>query len=142
MTSHRYTSAVREEDLRTLAAEVDPTAPGTGHHLNFDQILRRCGHAWMDLLTGTGVFGTGIICPRVEVDYHREVGAGPLDVDVVVLSVGRTSFVLRLDVQQHEQLCARAVVTLVAFDYDARRPHPLDADQRAALGRHLLDPAT
>lgn len=129
-----HLSTIGPDDLGTLAAEVDPTAPGTGHHLNFDQILRRCGHAWMAFLAESGEFGSGVICPRVEVDYHREIGVGPLAVDVSVVSVGRTSFRLRLDVRADGELAASAQAVLVCFDYATRTPLPLTSGQREELG--------
>ena len=132
-----HVGTVLPSDLGTLAAEVDPTAPGTGHHLNFDVILRRCGHAWMAFLASLGGFGDGVICPRVEVDYHREVGAGSFDVEVSVLSVGRTSFRLRLNCRAEGELAASAQAVLVCFDYAARQPLPLRPEQRAALEQHL-----
>ena len=128
-----HASTVGPDDLGTLAAEIDPTAPGTGHHLNFDSILRRCGHAWMAFLASTGEFGSGVIVPRVEVDYFREVGAGSFEVDVSVVSVGRTSFRLRLDCRAEGELAASAQAVLVCFDYATRTPLPLTDGQRAAL---------
>lgn len=133
-----HCSVVRDADLGTLAAELDPTAPGGGAHLNFDVILRRCGHAWMALLGQLGCFGSGVIVPRLEVDYHREVGRGELVVDVGVLSVGRSSFRLRLDVRQDGHLAAQAQVVLVVFDYDGRTALPLSEVQRTALEPYLL----
>ncbi|MCU1693405.1 MAG: hypothetical protein JWM64_2496 [Frankiales bacterium] len=133
---YRHLSAVRDDDLDTLAAELDPTAPGGGRHLNFDMILRRCGHAWMALLTELDCFGSGVIVPRLEVDYHREVGVGELVVEVRVLHVGRTSFRLGLDVRQHDELAARAEAVLVSFDYPGQQPLELTETQRAALRTH------
>jgi acyl-CoA thioesterase FadM len=128
-----HASEVLPEHLGTLAAEIDPTAPGTGHHLNFDAILRRCGHAWMAFLGATGAFGSGVIVPRVEVDYFREVGVGAFEVEVSVLSVGRTSFRLRLDCRSEGEAVASAQAVLVCFDYETRTPLPLTDEQRAAL---------
>jgi acyl-CoA thioesterase FadM len=133
---YRYISPIDQQDLGTLAAEVDPTAPGGGMHLNFDVILRRCGHAWMTMLKELGGFGKGVIVPRLEVDYHREVGTGELVIDVSVIHVGRTSFRLRLDASQDGDLAARAEVVLVVFDYDGKTPMALSAEQREALARH------
>lgn len=133
---HRYVSPVLDADLGTLAPEVDPTAPGGGAHLNFDVILRRCGLAWITMLDELG-FGRALIVPRLEVDYHREVGAGELVIETVVVSVGRTSFRLRLDVTQDGELAAQAEVVLVALDDDGQTPKPLSSEQRAALAPHL-----
>lgn len=128
-----YVADVRPEDVSVIGGTLDPTAPGRGAHLTFDRILGRCGEAWMAFLRELGGFGVEIICPRVEVDYYREVGAGELRIDVSVRSVGRTSFRLRLDVQQDGAPAAGAEVVLVAFDYATGSSVPLDEAQRTAL---------
>ena len=134
--AYEHVSEVVPQDLRSLAAEVDPTAPGYTSHLNFDQILRRCGHAWIAFLGEIGVDG-GVIVPRVEVDYLTEVGLGPLKVSVVVVSLGRTSFRLRMEVRQGAVLAARAEAVLVCFDYATRAPAPLSDAHRAVLVAQL-----
>jgi acyl-CoA thioesterase FadM len=91
----------------------------------------------MGFLTQLGGFGVEIICPRVEVDYLREVGVGDLLLDVRVLSVGRTSFRLRIDLRQHDKPVADAEVVLVAFDYTTGESVALTEGQRTALERHL-----
>ncbi|HUR52276.1 MAG TPA: thioesterase family protein [Mycobacteriales bacterium] len=131
-----HTSEVLPEDVSVIGGRLDPTAPGRGAHLTFDRILGRCGEAWLAFLTDLGGFGVEIICPRVEVDYLHEVGAGDLQVDVAVLSVGRTSFRLRLALAQHGRPVANAQVVLVAFDYTGGSSVPLTATQRAALEAH------
>lgn len=136
-----YVTEVSPEEVSVIGGTLDPTAPGRGAHLTFDRILGRCGEAWMAFLRDLGGFGVEIICPRVEVDYHREVGAGELRIDVAVLSVGRSSFRLRLEVQQHGERAAAAEVVLVAFDYAAGSSVPLSDGQRAAL-TGALAPAT
>ncbi|MGB8652565.1 MAG: thioesterase family protein [Mycobacteriales bacterium] len=138
----RHSTTVTPEDIRPLAADVDPTAPGYGEHLGFDRILRRCGLAWMAFLDEVGGFGDGVIVPRLEVDYLREVHVGTLDVDVTLLSVGRTSFRLRLDVSQDGEQAAAVEVVLVQFGYVERTPIPLSPSQRAALEQHLAAPVT
>lgn len=132
-----YVTDVPAEDVSVIGGTLDPTAPGRGAHLTFDRILGRCGEAWMAFLRDLGGFGVEIICPRVEVDYFREVGAGELRIDVVVLSVGRSSFRLRLEVQQKGEKAAAAEVVLVAFDYAAAASVPLTEAQRAALAAAL-----
>jgi acyl-CoA thioesterase FadM len=130
----QHTSPVLPEHVSVIGGTLDPTAPGRGAHLTFDRILGRCGEAWMAFLADLGGFGVEIICPRVEVDYLQEVGAGDLVIDVSVLHVGRSSFRLRLDLSQHRRPVARAEVVLVAFDYTAGASVPLTEAQRAALG--------
>lgn len=134
---HRHTSVVFPEDVTVIGGTLDPTAPGRGEHLTFDRILGRCGEAWLVFLHDLGGFGVEIICPRVEVDYLREVGAGDLVIDVVVLSTGRTSFRLRLTMAQHGFAVATAEVVLVAFDYATGASVALTDGQRLALLRHV-----
>jgi acyl-CoA thioesterase FadM len=136
---YRHSTDVTPDDIESLIAEVDPTAPGYGHHLTFDRILRRCGLAWTTFLAGIEGFGTGVIVPRLEVDYHREVGVGPLDVDVRVLSIGRTSFRIECAVSQDGEPAATVQVVLVSFGYDARTPLALTDAQRLGLAA-ALDP--
>ena len=133
----RTSTPVTREDTRPLVHDLDPTAPGYGNHLAFDRILRRCGLAWTQFLQSLDGFdGRGVICPRLEVDYHREVDVGTLEVDVTVLSVGRTSFRLRCAVTQQGEQAATVDVVLVCFSYDDRQPVPLTAVQRASLEQH------
>jgi acyl-CoA thioester hydrolase len=133
----QHTSPVLPEHVSVIGGTLDPTAPGRGAHLTFDRILGRCGEAWMAFLAELGGFGVEIICPRVEVDYLREVGAGDLAIEVAVLSVGRTSFRLQLQMTQHDLPVARAEVVLVAFDYATGTSVALTDGQRTALQRHL-----
>ena len=128
-----FTSPVLPEHVSLIGGTLDPTAPGRGAHLTFDRILGRCGEAWMAFLSELGGFGVEIICPRVEVDYLREVGAGDLRIEVAVLSVGRSSFRLRMDLFQHDRKVADAEVVLVAFDYASGASVALTDTQRAAL---------
>lgn len=129
----RSTTSVTPEDTRPLITDVDPTAPGYGHHLSFDRILRRCGLAWIAFLNSTGEFEGGVICPHLSVDYLAEIGEGSLDVDVTVVSVGRTSFRLLCTVQQAGVVAAKVNVALVSYDYTSRAAVPLTTGQVSAL---------
>jgi acyl-CoA thioesterase FadM len=134
---YTWTSPVLPADVSVIGGTLDPTAPGRGEHLTFDRILGRCGEAWMAFLGDLGGFGVEIICPRVEVDYHREVGAGDLVIDVTVTYIGRSSFRLHLAMTQHGAAVATAEVVLVAFDYAAGSAVSLTDSQREALSSHL-----
>ena len=134
---YRHATEVLPEQIGVLT--VDPAAPGTGFHLTFDQILGRCGQAWMAFLADLGpdLFGVGVIARRIDVVYDREVGVGPLEVLVETVATGRSSFTLRLDVRQAGERAAVAEAVLLRFDYDARRPLSLSDEQRTALEAHL-----
>ncbi|MCW2746277.1 MAG: hypothetical protein JWM48_2827 [Mycobacterium sp.] len=137
------TTQVLDDDIASLlAGEADPTGPGMGRHLTFDRILRRCGQAWMRFLLEPGpeVFAEQVIAPHLTVDYHHEIGTGPLRVTVEVTRIGSSSFGLRLVVSQRDIRCATVQVVLVRYDYDATCSRPLDEVQRAFLvGRLAAD---
>jgi acyl-CoA thioesterase FadM len=129
---------ITDHDTTVLHFGGDPTAPGFGQHLTFDQILNRCGKAWGAFLDSLGAFGTGVIVPRLEVDYHREVLSGDLTIDVGVVSIGRTSFRIRLACSQAGLPVANVHVVIVSFGYDDRGPLALTDEQRSLLEPHLL----
>jgi acyl-CoA thioesterase FadM len=133
---YTWTSEVLPEHVSVIGGLLDPTAPGRGEHLTFDRILGRCGEAWMAFLGALGGFGTEIICPRVEVDYLKEVGVGDLAIEVVVVHVGRSSFRLGMTVVQGGEKVAHAEVVLVAFDYTSGASQPLTDGQSDALRTH------
>jgi acyl-CoA thioesterase FadM len=135
---YRHALTITDDDTTVLHFGGDPTAPGFGQHLTFDQILKRCGSAWSAFLDSLSVFGTGVIVPRLEVDYQAEVLSGDLTIDVGVVSVGRTSFRLRLACSQAGRPVATVHVVIVSFGYDDRGPLALTAEQRALLHPHLL----
>jgi acyl-CoA thioesterase FadM len=134
----RHSTVITPDDTTVLHFGGDPTAPGFGQHLTFDQILKRCGAAWQAFLDELGAFGTGIIVPRLEVSYAAEVVDGDLAIEVDVLSIGRTSFRIRLGVQQAGVTAATVEVVIVSFGYDDRGPLPLTDEQRGLLTPHLL----
>jgi acyl-CoA thioesterase FadM len=135
---YRHHLTITDADTTVLHFGGDPTAPGFGQHLTFDQILKRCGSAWAAFLDSLGAFGTGIIVPRLEVDFRAEVVSGDLTIDVDVVSIGRTSFRLRHTCSQGGVQVATVHVVIVSFGYDDRGPLELTAEQRALLTTHLL----
>ena len=92
----------------------------------------------LEVLDELGAFGSGIIVPRVEVDFAREVVDGELVIDIDVLKVGRTSFRLRHLVQQAGLTAATVEVVIVSYGYDDRGPLELTDEQRTLLEGHLL----
>ncbi len=130
----RTTSVVSEDDCRHDADEVDPTAPGYGAHLPFHSILQRCGLAWRNYLEGLPL-EAGVIVPNVNADFLAEVTVGTLDIDVVLVRIGGSSFTVRCEVTQNGVVAAQVSVVLVSFDYDAKTPLPLTEAQREWLGQ-------
>ncbi len=87
----------------------------------------------------TGVPGSatkGCIAARVAVDYRRQVNFAPglmLTVRTTVGRIGTSSFTLlqKLYLPGSDEPAAECECVLVAFDYAANKPRPLDDDERA-----------
>ena len=129
----RFRSIVTDEDTRPTLLGLDPSAPGFGTHLPFHLILERCGLAWRDFLSSLGGFGDSVIVPHLSADFIAEVHVGVIEVEVVPVHVGTTSFTLRCTMLQEQQQVARVDVVLVSFDYEGGSKTPLTASQRAQL---------
>jgi acyl-CoA thioester hydrolase len=93
------------------------------------------------LMTDSGeqFFGRGLIVARSEIDYVRPVFFGdPIDAEVSILGVGRSSFRVGYVLRQRDQEVARAVTVQVAYDYKSNSSRPLDDVERAALESQLV----
>lgn len=130
----RLSYEITDEDVTTLADRRDPSGPGLGAHLEFHQILRRCGTAWLEFLESLEVYGEEVIVPRLEVDYRAEVLAGVLDIDVSVVRLGTTSYTLQCRASQEGRAAAEVEVVIVNYDYASKRAVPLSDERRARLG--------
>ena len=95
---------------------------------------------FQSLMAGDGekFFGRGLIVARAEIDYVRPVFFGnPLDVEVSILAVGRSSFRISYVLRQQSQEVARAMTVQVAYDYSNNCSRPLDAVERDILEAQL-----
>ena len=93
------------------------------------------------LMTDSGeqFFGRGLIVARSEIDYVRPVFFGdPIDAEVSILGVGRSSFRVGYVLRQRDQEVARAVTVQVAYDYKTNSSRPLDDAERQALESQLV----
>src|SRR5436190_5798807 len=87
---------------------------------------------------GEHFFGRGLIVARVELDYVRPVFFGdPIEAEVSILAVGRSSFRVGYVLWQRGQEVARAVTVQVAYDYTANTSRPLDDIERTVLKAQL-----
>ena len=87
---------------------------------------------------GEHFFGRGLIVARVELDYVRPVFFGdPIEAEVSILAVGRSSFRVGYVLWQRGQEVARAVTVQVAYDYTANTSRPLDDIERTVLEAQL-----
>jgi acyl-CoA thioester hydrolase len=88
--------------------------------------------------TGERFFGRGLIVARSELDYVRPVFFGdPIQAEVSVLSVGRSSFRVGYVLRQRDQEVARGLTVQVAYDYKANGSRPLDDVERSVLQAQL-----
>ena len=125
--------AAQQEFQRTAFAPGRQRGVGFGTHLPFHLILERCGLAWRDFLSSLRGFGDSVIVPHLSADFIAEVHVGVVEVEVVPIQVGTTSFTLRCTMLQEQQQVARVDVVLVSFDYEGGSKTPLTEGQRAQL---------
>jgi acyl-CoA thioester hydrolase len=91
---------------------------------------------FQSLMTESGehFFGRGLIVARVEIDYVRPVFFGaPIEAEVCILGVGRSSFRVGYVLWQRGHEVARATTVQVAYDYEANASRPLDDVERKVL---------
>ena len=88
--------------------------------------------------TGEHFFGRGLIVARAEIDYVKPVFFGdPIEAEVFILEVGRSSFRVGYVLRQRGQEVARAATVQVAYDYKTNSSRPLDDVERSVLETQL-----
>jgi acyl-CoA thioester hydrolase len=88
-------------------------------------------------------FARGTLVTHHEITYLRPVvyHPEPLRLELWVERIRGASFDVRYDVYDGQTLAAKAVTTLVTFDFDTDRPRRLTADEKAILTGYLDEPA-
>src|ERR671921_2140308 len=88
-------------------------------------------------------FAGGTLVTHHEITYLKPVvyHPEPLRLELWVERIRGASFEVRYDVYDGRTLAAKAVTTLVTFDFDTDRPRRLTADERAILNGYLDEPA-
>lgn len=88
-------------------------------------------------------FAGGTVVTHHEITYLRPVvyHPEPLRLELWVERIRGASFDVRYDVYDGQTLAAKAVTTLVTFDFNTDRPRRLTADERAILNSYLDEPA-
>ncbi len=88
---------------------------------------------------GEQFFGRGLIVARVEIDYVKPIFFGnPLEAEVCILAVGRSSFQVGYVLRQQGHVVARAMTVQVAYDYKANASRPLDEVERSVLEAQVV----
>jgi len=83
--------------------------------------------------------GTQLVTARLEIDYRAELHwPGNVEVGTVLLSLGRSSFVLGNAIFKDELCAATSRTVLVLIDRGTRRPCELRPAYREALSRYLV----
>ncbi|HEX8305175.1 MAG TPA: thioesterase family protein [Jatrophihabitans sp.] len=88
-------------------------------------------------------FAGGTLVTHHEITYLRPVvyHPEPLRLELWVERIRGASFDVRYDVYDGQTLAAKAVTTLVTFDFTTDRPRRLTADEKAILNSYLDEPA-
>ena len=128
----KYEVAVRFSDTDMM---------GHANNASYNVFLEDARIAFFrSLMTDRGdyFFGRGLIVARVEIDYVSPVFFGdPIEAEVCILAVGRSSFRVGYVLSQRGQEVARAVTVQVAYDYKANASRPLDEVEREVLEAQL-----
>ena len=119
----------------------DTDAMGHANNAAFNVFLEDARIAFFrSLMTETGekFFGRGLIVARAEIDYVKPVFFGdPLEAEVFILAVGRSSFRVGYVLRQRGHEVARGVTVQVAYDYKTNSTRPLDDVERSVLQTQL-----
>jgi acyl-CoA thioester hydrolase len=88
-------------------------------------------------------FAGGTLVTHHEITYLRPVvyHPEPLRLELWVERIRGASFDVRYDVYDGQTLAAKAVTTLVTFDFTTDRPRRLTAEEKAILNSYLDEPA-
>lgn len=128
---HLYRCAVRFDDLDSY---------GHVNNVTFAEYLQeaRVDFAHREL-ADVNASHEGSVVVHQSIDYLAPVPfrTEPLDVEVWVTRIGRSSFEVAYEVRDTETLYSRATTVLVAYDVHAQRPRELSAGERRALERYL-----
>jgi acyl-CoA thioester hydrolase len=126
-----YTDTVRFSDTDQM---------GHVNNSRFLVFLEDARLVFFNTLMPGGFTGRGLILARIEIDYLRPMvyGAGEVEVDVWVDSIGNRSFALGYRIRQGGELSARARSVMVGYDYGTGQSRPMEPEERAALHESLL----
>ncbi len=85
------------------------------------------------------IWQSGLIMANLNLDYLSEIVWGhDVEVTTGVKKIGNTSFVLLQNFYQESRLCARALVTLLHYSYEAQKPEPIPPEIRLQLAEHQI----
>lgn len=86
------------------------------------------------------IWQSSLIMANLNLDYLSEIVWGhKVEVMTGVKAIGNTSFVLEQNFIQKSRLCARALVTLLHYDYVNRRPESIPEGIRDRLSEYLVN---
>lgn len=114
-------------------------------HVNNATMLRLIEEARVrairDLWGPNGLTDIGILVARIEIDYLAPLDyrADPVPVALWVSHLGGASFSVSCEVADPDAVYARALVTLVTYDFATSTPVRVPADKRGVLEQLLAD---
>jgi acyl-CoA thioester hydrolase len=112
-----------------------------GRHVRHDVVTIWLveGFAGISEMFGPDIWDSGLIMANLNVDYLNEIIWGQdVEVTTAVKSVGSSSFVLLQNVLQNSRPCARALVTLIHYNYLTHESQSIPQDIRLQLEQHLI----
>lgn len=79
-----------------------------------------------------------LIVAKIEVEFKGELFYGEeIIIESSIERIGNSSFVIRQEVFQHDQLCAVGFATMVRYDFTQKKSVLLSEQERLDLSKHL-----
>jgi acyl-CoA thioester hydrolase len=79
-----------------------------------------------------------LIVAKIEVEFKGELFYGQeITIESSVERIGNSSFVIRQEVYQHDELCAAGLATMVRFDFQQKCSVALSDNEKSKLSEHL-----
>jgi len=130
-------------DCRVRWSDVD--AYGHVNNVKYFEYYQEARIAFLQRLGGDwspGASSERFVVARLTVDYRRPMlfRAEPFPIDSWVSRIGRSSYDVKAQIRDGEQVLSWATAVLVGYDLATARARPLSDAERSALGA-VLEPA-
>ena len=79
-----------------------------------------------------------LIVAKIEVEFKGELFYGQeITIKSSISHIGNSSFVIKQEVYQHDELCAVGHATMVRYDFKNKRSTPLSDNEKQSLLEHI-----
>jgi acyl-CoA thioesterase FadM len=128
-------------NVARLGASTLEELPHSQRHVRFDHVIGLFWEAWMAFLYSLGeqLQPQVVAVVHAESDYRGQVEPGPIEINVAVSRIGRSSFGLSFDLIQHGASRVTGMQVFSHQDWVALKSKELSEVQRGLLAGHLAE---